>query len=449
MTRMPLSSPRSVAIHFEVCLWPFILNRVHGCNSAGTLLSAFFLHVLECRRGGLRREGRRPVPLPSRPAPWGLNGGNSLFAAGSLPICSESESKMTSWQLRQLSALHCKDHQNLRYIWAVDREKSENFGAVTGLNARQSDDFIRGMWQVGIMFNTNGIVESVMMGGPAFASGNICKGDCIVKVNGDFVQGNDLLEKIVGDDVPGTLVTLTLKRGPADLLDVTLKRISTDEVADRRKMFDLFTKLSDRAKQDHDEEARKCVDETLLLWESIMAADAQHDQRIADNVLTMQADCTPMTDELVLLLNKIGRLHGWDEEFAETSGAIESSDGIGLEKRVPTNATRSAPMTFSSPNASQGPAQKNTHGKDIVGYCEFLCTLIEEAISNDVLSVPTGAVSYGFNTRTTVGMLLVGMSIDNMVVGGPAYNCQVKSLSVDVYPSLPPTSLRLTQMSFR
>jgi hypothetical protein len=44
--------------------------------------------------------------------------------------------------------------------------------------------------------------------------------------------------------------------------------------------------------------------------------------------------------------------------------------------------------------------------------------------SNDVLSVPSDSISSGFNTQTTVGMLLVGMSIDNMVVGGPAYNCQ-------------------------
>ena len=61
------------------------------------------------------------------------------------------------------------------------------------------------------MFNTNGVVENVMIGGPAFASRHIFKGDCIVKVNGEFVQGNDLLEKIIGDDVPGTLVTLTLR----------------------------------------------------------------------------------------------------------------------------------------------------------------------------------------------------------------------------------------------
>lgn len=284
-------------------------------------------------------------------------------------------------------------------------------------------------YQVGIMFGTNGIVENVMIGGPAFASRNILKGDCIVKVNGEFVQGSDLLGKIIGDDIPGTLVTLTLKRGPAKLLDVTLKRISTEEVADRRKMFDLFTKLSDRAKKDHDEEASKCVEETLLLWESMMTADAHHHQTIADNILSMQAECLPMSEELVALLNRIGQMHGWNDEFSESPNGAEHAELSGLDKFLGNRSARST-STFTSPNMPREPVQKNVQGKDIVGYCEFLCTLIEEAISNDVLSIPTDSISSGFNTRTTVGMLLVGMSIDNMVVGGPAYNCQVSTREV-------------------
>jgi C-terminal processing protease CtpA/Prc len=98
------------------------------------------------------------------------------------------------------------------------------------------------------MFNGQGLVENVMTGSPAYFSRNILKGDIIVKVDGEFVQGSDLQKKIVGDDTPGSMVTLTVKRGPADLVDVTLKRISTEEVADKRRMFDLFTKLNDRVR---------------------------------------------------------------------------------------------------------------------------------------------------------------------------------------------------------
>jgi hypothetical protein len=67
---------------------------------------------------------------------------------------------------------------------------------------------------------------------------------------------------------------------------------------------------------------------------------------------------------------------------------------------------------------SQSLSQKRPEGKDIVGYCEFLCTLLEEAFCNDILSVPTESISAGFTTKSTVGIMLVGMVIDNMVVGG-------------------------------
>jgi hypothetical protein len=67
---------------------------------------------------------------------------------------------------------------------------------------------------------------------------------------------------------------------------------------------------------------------------------------------------------------------------------------------------------------SQSLSQKRLEGKDIVGYCEFLCTLLEEAFCNDILSVPTESIAAGFTTKSTVGIMLVGMVIDNMVVGG-------------------------------
>jgi len=274
---------------------------------------------------------------------------------------------------------------------------------------------------VGLMFNGNGHVENVMAGGPAYTSRKIFKGDVIVKVDGQFVQGKDLQRKIIGDDVPGSLVTLTLKRGPADLVEVTMKRISTEEVADKRRMFDLFTKLNDRAKKDHDSEASKCVDETLLLWEKMLNADFDHDKRIFDNVRSMQLDCVPLSDELFSVLNSIGRMQGWDDDFPPLDSVY---DPIPLVSLHDIGKSESKSPMLLSPNLQQAPLQRHPEGKDIVGYCEFLCTLLEEAVSNDVLSVPCDSISSGFNTKSTVGMMLVGMSIDNMVVGGPAYNCQ-------------------------
>jgi hypothetical protein len=268
--------------------------------------------------------------------------------------------------------------------------------------------------QVGIMFNRNGQVENVMIGSPAYTSRNIFKGDFIVKVDGEFVEkGNDLQQKIVGDDTPGSFLTLTIKRGPADLIDVTMKRISTEEVADKRRMFDLFTALHDRAKKDHDVEAGKHVEETLLLWEKMLNAEFETHQHIAENVQSLQRSCLLWSEELSMLVNNIGQRHGWQEDFPE-----QEQDSSRLVNDRDVRATRAVSLPFRSPNMPQSSSQKRPEGKDIVGYCEFLCTLLEEAFCNDILSVPTESISAGFTSKSTVGIMLVGMVIDNMVVGG-------------------------------
>ena len=288
--------------------------------------------------------------------------------------------------------------------------------------------------QVGIMFDGKGQVENVMIGSPAYTSRNIFKGDVIVKVDGEFVQkGSDLQQKIVGDDTPGSSLTLTIKRGPADHIDVRMKRISTEEVADKRRMFDLFTALSDRAKKDHDVEAGKHVEETLLLWEKMLNAEFETHQHIAENVQSLQRSCVLWSEELLMLVNNIGHRHGWQEDFPE-----QEQDSSGL---VSDRDLRATP--FRSPNMPQSSSQKCPEGKDIVGYCEFLCTLLEEAFCNDILSVPTESISAGFTTKSTVGIMLVGMVIDNMVVGGeipapkslsPSYHAPTRSQLVFPVP---------------
>jgi hypothetical protein len=168
--------------------------------------------------------------------------------------------------------------------------------------------------------------------------------------------------------------------------------------------------------------------------------DHDYHQHVVENVKKMQDDCTPMSAELFSLINSIGKLHGWESEFPNLipddvdiisfDGISSSESAVKKANGVKALASRAAASpAFVSPNMpglGSPHVNNNPEGKDVVGYCEFLCTLVEEAISNDVLSVPVDSISsgLGFQSRTTVGMLLVGMSIDNMVVGGPAYNCQ-------------------------
>ena len=152
---------------------------------------------------------------------------------------------------------------------------------------------------LGIMFDEkkgnsdnhiHGYIENVMIGGPAYTSRNIFKGDIIVKVDGEFVheQVQDLKTLIVGDDIPGTSVTLTIKRGPGELVDVTLMRASTEDVADNRRIFDVFTKLSDKAKKTNDTDMLNCVEEGLLAWEKSLNAEYEYNNKLVDNIRAMQ-----------------------------------------------------------------------------------------------------------------------------------------------------------------
>ena len=55
--------------------------------------------------------------------------------------------------------------------------------------------------------------------------------------------------------------------------------------------------------------------------------------------------------------------------------------------------------------------------------------MLEEAVGKDVLSVPSDSISSGFHTQSTVGMMLVGKAIDNMVRVGMCHVCFVLGFS--------------------
>ena len=58
----------------------------------------------------------------------------------------------------------------------------------------------------------NATVSGVLVGGPAFNSKQVHKDDVIMAVDGQEVQGNQILDMLKGVDEPGSVVTLTLKR---------------------------------------------------------------------------------------------------------------------------------------------------------------------------------------------------------------------------------------------
>ena len=102
---------------------------------------------------------------------------------------------------------------------------------------------------IGIMFDAKcRVIEYVLVGGPAYNSNNVFQGDTIMSVDGQDASTSDLETLLRGIDEPDSLVTLGLMRESGEVEAVTLRRMDTMKLEDKREMFDLFAKLASRAK---------------------------------------------------------------------------------------------------------------------------------------------------------------------------------------------------------
>ena len=113
---------------------------------------------------------------------------------------------------------------------------------------------------------TNCMVDSLLAGAPASLSKKILKGDKILEVDSQPVTNSNIVELLIGADVPGSIVNIKVSRdGAADPIEVPLKRVSTAELADKKRLFELFTKIKDIASHKCDAETGALVDETIGL----------------------------------------------------------------------------------------------------------------------------------------------------------------------------------------
>lgn len=102
--------------------------------------------------------------------------------------------------------------------------------------------------QVGVMF-ASGVIDSMVVGGPAYNSRHLDKGDVVVEIDGNAVTSDNLSQLLVGCDVAGSAVTITVKKGgkTGAKKSVTLLRMPSEAIADRRRLFELFTAMKARA----------------------------------------------------------------------------------------------------------------------------------------------------------------------------------------------------------
>ena len=224
------------------------------------------------------------------------------------------------WRCRQLSStLHARLAKS-----PLEAPNTLSHDLLTSLPGNSSLPSSTSTTTVGVMFDAQGVVESILPGGPAHTSRKIEKGDQIIQVDGVEVSGEDLLHAITGSDLPSSVVTLTVRKKATshiqgefvqagEIVNVSLQRLSTARVAMRRRVFDNFTMLHGKAKQDSDTEARVCIQETLELWEKMLVTQHDQDAQFELNVRALQEECCGWTQELSSLLAGIDAMQGWHE----------------------------------------------------------------------------------------------------------------------------------------
>ncbi len=71
---------------------------------------------------------------------------------------------------------------------------------------------ICGIYKLGIMMNGT-TIDSTVVGGPAFNSKQFSHGDVILAVNGVPATNDNVLDLLVGSDIPGTPVEIRVAKG--------------------------------------------------------------------------------------------------------------------------------------------------------------------------------------------------------------------------------------------
>jgi len=88
---------------------------------------------------------------------------------------------------------------------------------------------------------------------------------------------------------------------------VILQRMPKSLIADKLKMFALFTRILNRSHKVNDSELNKDVREATDFWTQVMLEEHERDQNFINNMHDMQDVCQTFLDELLSILDGFGK----------------------------------------------------------------------------------------------------------------------------------------------
>ena len=173
----------------------------------------------------------------------------------------------------------------------------------------------------GVMLNGT-TVDNVVIGGPAY--GKMGKGDVIKAVDGQKAKADNIATLLYGTDKPGSEVKIDFQTAKGQSKQIVLRRMKVEAIADKHHMFHLFTEVKKAAGKHHDSGMSTLVDQSIDHWTKMLIADAEHDQKVCDNVEGMQH----LAQETIeTLTRELESMKAFSETIFGESGLLESFAG--------------------------------------------------------------------------------------------------------------------------
>ena len=153
---------------------------------------------------------------------------------------------------------------------------------------------------------------------PAMAMhADLLKGDIIIKVDGNPTNPESVPKQLLGDDIPGTSVMLTILRGNVERT-IQLIRMATSDIADMRRVFEVFTNLKCRFPVISGE-----VDEVVTIWSEVVSGDALYKAQVANSMQRLQREGNTSLLELKRNLDKLQRNNELIRDAFDDARAVE------------------------------------------------------------------------------------------------------------------------------
>ena len=176
---------------------------------------------------------------------------------------------------------------------------------VSGANTRTT---------VGLMLNGCAI-DNVL---PAMAlHADLLKGDIIVKIDDQPTTSDTVQRQLIGDDVPGTTVMLTVHRGFTEK-KTQLIRMANSDIADMRRVFEIFTGLKSRFPSISGE-----VDEVVTIWSEVVSGEALYRAQVANSMQRLGREGSAMLLDLHAALDELRHTQLLVNEAFDDARSIE------------------------------------------------------------------------------------------------------------------------------